>query len=89
LAKNPKLVLLAALLSAFPAFAQPAASREVHADRTITFRLPAPNAKEVQLRCEGVKNSAMQKATTVCGHSPPSRWNRTFMFIPSVWTACM
>lgn len=58
---NPKLVLLAALLSAFPTFAQPVASPEVYADRTITFRLPAPNAKDVQLHCEGVKNSAMQK----------------------------
>ena len=58
---NLKPVLLAALLFAVPAFAQPIVSPEVHTDGTITFRLPAPNAKEVQLHCEGVRNSAMQK----------------------------
>src|ERR1019366_10133997 len=58
---NLKPVLLAALLFAVPAFAQPILSPEVHTDGTITFRLPAPNAKEVQLHCEGVRNSAMQK----------------------------
>ena len=58
---NLKPILLAALLFAVPAFAQPIVSPEVHTDGTITFRLPAPNAKEVQLHCEGVRNSAMQK----------------------------
>src|ERR1035441_1591226 len=57
---NLKPVLLAALLFAVPAFAQPIVSPEVHTDGTITFRLPAPNAKEVQLHCEEVQNSAMQ-----------------------------
>jgi hypothetical protein len=58
---NTKLVLLAALLFALPGFAQPVFSPEVHADRSVTFRLAAPKAKEVQLHCEGVKDSTLQK----------------------------
>jgi enterochelin esterase-like enzyme len=38
----------------------PVISPEVHADRTVTFRLRAPNAKEVVVSGEGVK-AAMQK----------------------------
>lgn len=53
--------LLAALLFALPAFAQPLVSPEVQADGRVTFRLQAPNAKEVQLHCEGVSNPVMQK----------------------------
>jgi enterochelin esterase family protein len=33
----------------------------VHADGRVTFRLRAPNAKEVALRCEGAKGGPMQK----------------------------
>ena len=41
--------------------AQPLVSPEVHPDGRVTFRLPAPNAKEVVLRCEGTKGGPMQK----------------------------
>ena len=50
-----------------PAFAQPPAttapvvSPEVHADRTVTFRLRAPNAQEVLLSREGTQRTPMQK----------------------------
>ena len=37
----------------------PVISPEVHSDGRVTFRLKAPNAKEVQLHCEGVPNSKM------------------------------
>ena len=40
------------LLTAAPVLAQPIVSPDVHADGSITFRLKAPNAKEVQLRGE-------------------------------------
>ena len=56
-----KHILLAAFLFATPAVAQQVVSPDVHADGRVTFRLQAPNAKEVQLHCEGVTNSAMQK----------------------------
>ena len=56
-----KRILLATLLFAVPAFAQQIVSPEVRADGRVTFRLQASNAKEVQLHCEGVRNSAMQK----------------------------
>ncbi len=56
-----KTILLAVLLAAAPAFAQQFTSPEVHTNGQVTFRLWAPNAKEVQLHCEGVKNTAMQK----------------------------
>jgi len=36
-------------------------SPEVHADRTVTFRFRAPNAKEVSLGLEGAKGVPMQK----------------------------
>ena len=41
--------------------AQPLVSPEVQSDGRVTFRLRAPNAKEVVLRCEGTKGGAMQK----------------------------
>jgi enterochelin esterase-like enzyme len=41
--------------------AQSFTSPEVHPDRTITFRLKAPDAKDVRVRCEGVKGSNMEK----------------------------
>ena len=56
-----KRILFAAFLSALPGFAQQIVSPEVHSDGSVTFRLPAPNAREVQLHCEGVRNSAMQR----------------------------
>src|SRR5882762_9553444 len=56
-----KFPLLAALLLATPMFAQQIVSPEVQSGGRVTFRLKAPNAKEVQLRCESVKNTAMQK----------------------------
>jgi enterochelin esterase-like enzyme len=41
--------------------AQPLVSPEVHSDGRVTFRLRAPNAKEVALRCEGTKGGPMEK----------------------------
>jgi enterochelin esterase family protein len=41
--------------------AQVLVSPEVHPDGRVTFRLRAPNAKEVVLRCEGTKGGPMQK----------------------------
>jgi enterochelin esterase-like enzyme len=41
--------------------AQPLVLPEVHSDGRVTFRLRAPNAKEVVLHCEGTKGGAMQK----------------------------
>lgn len=38
----------------------PLVSPEVHADGSVTFRLRAPNAKEVKLDCEGAEPMAMQ-----------------------------
>jgi len=49
------------LIVATSASAQSLVSPEVHSDKRVTFRLKAPNAKEVMLRCEGVKPSPMQK----------------------------
>ncbi len=49
------------LFLAVPAFAQQLVSPEVQTDNRVTFRLRAPNAKNVQLHCEGVTNSTMQK----------------------------
>ena len=56
-----KPLLLAALLLAAPAFAQPIISPEVLSDGRVSFRLRAPNASEVLLRCEGLKETKMQK----------------------------
>src|SRR5277367_3458709 len=64
------IVLAGIALTVFPALAQPPAapppvvSPEVHSDRTVTFRLRAPNAQEVLLSREGVpQRAAMQKDT--------------------------
>ncbi len=43
--------------------AQSLASPEVNSDGRVTFRLRAPNAKEVVLHCEGTKGGPMQKGT--------------------------
>jgi enterochelin esterase family protein len=56
-----KHILLVTLLFSLPAFAQQIISPEVQPDGRITFRLSAPNAKNVELHCEGVKNTAMQR----------------------------
>lgn len=56
-----KHIILASFLIVLPAFAQPIISPEVHPDGRVTFRLRAPNAKEVQLHCESVTNSAMER----------------------------
>ena len=58
------LVLVALIPPAAPAQTPPAPliSPDVHADRTVTFRLRAPNDKEVSVSIEGVpKPLAMQK----------------------------
>jgi enterochelin esterase family protein len=57
--KNMAVVLMLAVTA--PAFSQSLVSPEVHPDRRVTFRLRAPNAKEVVLRCEGTKAGPMQK----------------------------
>lgn len=55
-------ILLACLVDAGRARVRPANRlAEVRPDGRVTFRLKASGAKEVQLRCEGVRNSAMQK----------------------------
>src|SRR5262245_3093321 len=56
-----KFTLIGSLLFATPILAQPVVSPEVQSDSRVIFRLRAPNAREVQVHCEGVKNSAMQK----------------------------
>jgi enterochelin esterase-like enzyme len=62
-----KHILAALFLSLTPAFAQLVVSPEVHPDNTVTFRFKAPDARDVQLQCEGVPNppneygTAMQK----------------------------
>lgn len=56
------LFALSLLAAAAPSFAQPLTSPEVHADGRITFRLRAPNAQEVVVRCEGVQPLPMTKS---------------------------
>ena len=55
------LALLILLTFVPPAFPQNLVSPEVHPDGRVTFRCRAPNAKEVMLRCEGVKDGTMEK----------------------------
>ena len=55
------LFALSLLTVAAPVFAQPPVSPQVHADGRVTFRLRAPNAQEVVVRCEGTKPLPMQK----------------------------
>jgi enterochelin esterase-like enzyme len=54
------LSLLAFLISAFPIFGQGLVSPEVHPDRKVTFRLKAPHAKEVEVRCEAFQPGKME-----------------------------
>jgi len=49
------------LAFAEPAVAQPFVSPEVHSDSRVTFRLKAPNAREVTIRLETVGAKPMQK----------------------------
>jgi enterochelin esterase family protein len=53
------ILVLALLIVAKSSLAQ--TSPEVHADRRVTFRLKAPEAKDVKVRCEGVKDTNMEK----------------------------
>jgi len=55
------LALVLAFVPVLPIPAQPVVSPEVHPDRSVTFRLAAPDARGVTLRCEGVAESALQK----------------------------
>jgi enterochelin esterase-like enzyme len=56
-----KTIIFAILLFTVPAFAQQVFSPEVAADGRVTFRLFAPNANDVQVHCQNVSNSSMQK----------------------------
>jgi enterochelin esterase family protein len=47
------LVVMALTTFSARTFAEPVVSPEVHPDRTVTFRLSAPNATGVVVRCEG------------------------------------
>lgn len=55
------LTLLAALFAQAPQGPPPVVSPEVHADRSVTFRLRMPNAKEVLLSREGAPRAPMQR----------------------------
>ncbi len=55
------LLLATAVFAQAPPAPPPVVSPEVHADRRVTFRLRAPNAKEVMLSREGAPRAAMQK----------------------------
>jgi len=52
--------ILLTLLAATPVSSQPLVSPEVRADGRVTFRLKAPSATNVQVHCEGVKESRME-----------------------------
>ena len=59
----PGLILLSVAAATLPVLAKPKPiqSPEVHPDRSVTFRLRAPNAKKVTLDLEGAKGTPMQK----------------------------
>lgn len=54
-------IMLATATATPPALAQPVVSPEVRSDGSVTFRLQAPQARDVQLHCEGVPDSRMAK----------------------------
>jgi enterochelin esterase-like enzyme len=54
-------LVLAATFAQAPQGPPPVVSPEVHPDRRVTFRLRAPNAKEVMLSREGTQRAAMQR----------------------------
>jgi len=55
------LLLTAAAFAQAPPAPKPLKSPEVHADRSVTFRFRAPNAKEVLLSRSGAKRAPMEK----------------------------
>src|SRR5512146_571898 len=55
------LAILTALSLTTPLLAQQIISPDVQPGGRVTFRLRAPNAKEVQLHCEGVSATTMTK----------------------------
>src|ERR1041385_4103486 len=55
------LLAVAVLAIAANSFSQQITSPEVQSNGAVTFRLRAPNATNVQVRCEGVTPSPMQK----------------------------
>ncbi len=59
--RRNSLLLITALASTCTTLAQPLVSPEVYPDGHVTFRLRAPDAKDVQVRCEGSKVSKMLK----------------------------
>jgi enterochelin esterase family protein len=59
--KTILLTTLTAMALALPAIAQPVVSPDVQPDGRVTFRLRAPQAQAVQLHCEQVPVSAMQR----------------------------
>jgi enterochelin esterase family protein len=54
-----RFTLLAFILATTATFAQ--TSPEVHSDHRVTFRLKAPDAKDVRVRCESLKEAKMEK----------------------------
>ena len=56
-----KTILFAALLFTTPVLAQRVVSPEVGTDGRVTFRLSAPDAHSVEVHCQDVSHSAMQK----------------------------
>jgi len=59
-----KIFVILVLSITLPTFSQLTLSPEIHLDNSVTFRLNAPNAKVVELQCEGVKKRKMQKETS-------------------------
>ncbi len=60
--KHQVFFLVAAVVAmTTPGFGQRVVSPEVGPDGKVTFRLKAPDASKVEVHCEGVKESAMQK----------------------------
>jgi enterochelin esterase family protein len=53
--------MLLALASATPVFSQNGPSTEVRPDGRVTFRLKAPDAREVRVQCESLPEAAMAK----------------------------
>jgi enterochelin esterase-like enzyme len=59
--KATSLLLLLVLTAATPALCQRLISPEVATDGRVTFRLKAPQAREVQVQCEGIKATNLLK----------------------------
>jgi enterochelin esterase family protein len=59
--RNNLIAILTLLAGLTPCFSQRVVSPEVMPDGRVTFRLRAPDARQVQVHCEGVKTTAMQK----------------------------